>query len=822
MICNLSRKALANEGIFEELKVLPRSYFIPFSCAESASGKDSPEARRYGSDRVILLNGAWKHASFPLKKLPETVDTESFGEEITIPCNLPLNEEGGEVNLFTKAFDLESVNDKVFYLSFLGVSGAIEIYVNSHFAGFGSGGKNTAEFDISEFLREGTNEILVASYNLNNKTAQNGIFRDVLLFACEKPHIYDCEVKTVFNGGNYDLFLNAETKNCAGLTLSVTLTDNCGNVVAKSEKNASQNTRFRYENLEVLPWNAETPNLYNLSLTLSLGAEVKEFVVKKIGFKSVQTEPIFKINGAEANLFTVNVKEDSRVYTACEIESDIARLKELNVNTVRAYGAPLDPIFAEFCDISGLYLLVDSDQEHHRENNPLNTANAKFKHEFADRVLRMHARDKNSPSVIAYSVSGGEKANPLKLFACRKLKALTALPVYFSGMVAYEKNAFNLNPILQYHSEKPIFASGLSERECTAFKNAFCPIKAIISEKTGVAELINCYSFTESGNIIAKGSVYKSGMKTDKFEFSLSIPPLETEPVNLGLTDLEEETLVNFDFYNGEKLLGTAQLRFNESPIEFAVSERGAVVMSQTNNIISLQSFASGLIMESSGASVLDYEVNAVKYLLRKPGNIGQESLFHILESPESYTKRVVSVATKPEGILGVIDTETMFVCKTGGKNIAFNDSFTLSPRGIFGIKSKMTTSAKHGASADLGLKIPAEFNNIIYYSNGPFPNTEGDKAHSQLGVFMDSVAEGAMADSFGWRSEARYVVLRNCRGDGVMVLADNKSFSFSITPDITPCGTPYNLLRINGADGLEFKMIPFSLLKNKDILIIE
>ena len=73
-------------NVFEDNKLAPRSYFIPYpdrASADSVSGKD----KRYGSPKVICLNGDWDFRFYPKPfQLPDLLDTDTLKfDKIDVP-----------------------------------------------------------------------------------------------------------------------------------------------------------------------------------------------------------------------------------------------------------------------------------------------------------------------------------------------------------------------------------------------------------------------------------------------------------------------------------------------------------------------------------------------------------------------------------------------------------------------------------------------------------------------------------------------------------------------------------------------------------------
>lgn len=108
-------------------------------------------------------------------------------------------------------------------LHFAGVSSAFSLYVNRGFAGYSQGSHLPAEFDLTDRLAEGDNELTVAVYKWcdgsyledQDMFRHNGIFRDVYLLFRPRTYLRDyrfayreeetgrfaCEVQAELGGG---------------------------------------------------------------------------------------------------------------------------------------------------------------------------------------------------------------------------------------------------------------------------------------------------------------------------------------------------------------------------------------------------------------------------------------------------------------------------------------------------------------------------------------------------------------------------------------------------------------------------------------------
>lgn len=489
MIYNLKSKNYCKFKVFEDNKLPARGYFIPFS-SELKAVNAAPQDRRYISDKVRCLNGIWDFAYFKnYKEFPKILDTSKIAfDRIQVPSvwqalgyeppfyvngkypfpvtppKIPTKDSTGtykeDINgteyacgrkqynskgVYRTFFRIDDLN-KRYILSFLGVAPCVEVYINGRYVGYSEGSHNTAEFNIDSYIQPGENELVAVVHKWCNGSyledqdmfRHNGIFRDVLLFANEPSYIYDFSFVPIKKGDKYDAAVTVRVNNFEGCKVRVSLSRN-GKTIAARIADAEHYTRFVLEGLEVEEWNAEVPTLYNFTLTLYKDKILTEAICKQVGFKAVTIEHNkFLINGRLVKLKGVN-HHDTNPYTGyymtpADMIKDIEIFKAFNINTVRTSHYPPDPMFIELCDIYGVYVIDEADIECHGTLYPWQiSGNRKWKRHYWDRVSRMYYRDRNSCSVIMWSLgneSGGIKCHD---YCYAKLKEVSALPVHYEG-----------------------------------------------------------------------------------------------------------------------------------------------------------------------------------------------------------------------------------------------------------------------------------------------------------------------------------------------------------------------------------------------------
>jgi beta-galactosidase len=156
-------------------------------------------------------------------------------------------------------------------------------------------------------------------------------------------------------------------------------------------------------------WSAEAPNLYTVVTTLVApdGREI-EHTSSRVGFRRVEVrDRQMLVNGAPVRITGVNRHEHDdthgKAVTREGMLRDVRLMKQFNVNAVRTSHYPNDPHWYDLCDEYGLYVFDEADVESHAFYQELCRDN-RYAPSFLDRGLRMVERDKNHPSIIAWSL----------------------------------------------------------------------------------------------------------------------------------------------------------------------------------------------------------------------------------------------------------------------------------------------------------------------------------------------------------------------------------------------------------------------------------
>ena len=403
-----------------ENRLPPRSYYIPGGVSE-----------------YTLLNGDWRFAYFARDiDVPETVENwdiipvpscwQILGYEnpnytntcYPYPVDLPYVPDDNPCGIYEREFEISRKWGRIYYM-LEGVASCAFVYVNGSYVGFTQGSHLQAEFDITDYVREGTNTLRVkvlkwccGSYLEDQDFFRfNGIFRDSYLLQRPQGHIVDVQI--IPNPENIHIQLQGEAR----------VRIYAGNDLLHD---GSMTDDFVFTPEAPILWNAEKPFLYRLELERD-----GEIIPMKVGLRSVAISEQYEllINGVPVKLHGINHHDTSKYRGWCqtdeELRQDLLLMKQLNINCVRTSHYPPTPKFAEMCDELGFYVILETDIETHGilrryanvpyewdpdDSKAWPCTRPDWKKEFLERMERALEYFKNFPGVIMWS-TGNESAH---------------------------------------------------------------------------------------------------------------------------------------------------------------------------------------------------------------------------------------------------------------------------------------------------------------------------------------------------------------------------------------------------------------------------
>jgi len=194
----------------------------------------------------------------------------------------------------------------------------------------------------------------------------------------------------------------------------------------------------------VKAWSAESPTTYRAVVTLRDPAgEIVEVVARRTGFRSVEVvDRELRINGAPVEIHGVNLHEHhpqtGRSVPAATTRRDLELLRAHNLNAVRAAHYPHDEHLAELCDQLGVYLVDEANVESHARQVSL-CRDPRFTRTMVERVERMCRRDRNHPSIVAWSLGNESGDGPPQDEAAAFLRRYDpSRPVQYEGPLMHD------------------------------------------------------------------------------------------------------------------------------------------------------------------------------------------------------------------------------------------------------------------------------------------------------------------------------------------------------------------------------------------------
>jgi beta-galactosidase len=402
------------------------------------------------------------------------------------PRNWTAYEERNPVGSYRRDFEVPTEwKDRRVFLTFDGVDSAFFLWINGQKVGYSVNSRNAAEFDITPYVKPGTNMVAAEVYRYSagsyledqDMWRLSGIFRNVTLWSAPQVHIRDFFIKTDLDAQYRDATLAAilKIKNYGGQASSpcaaaVALFDLQGKPmpgltaqvkVPGLAAGAETAVTLSLNVANPAKWTAETPNLYTSVLSLKAGDQTAEILSARIGFRKVEIKgPVFMINGVPVKLKGANRHEnwpDTGHYVSEErMIRDLEVLKQCNCNHVRTCHYSDDPRWYELCDEYGIYLNAEANVESHGYgygraslSNPPSWEAA-----HVDRNVANVESFKNHPSVVIWSLGNEAGSGPNFLAALRAVKALdTSRPVHYERFGTGPDNPADIDSQMYTHPD---------------------------------------------------------------------------------------------------------------------------------------------------------------------------------------------------------------------------------------------------------------------------------------------------------------------------------------------------------------------------------
>ncbi|MDP5229502.1 MAG: beta-galactosidase, partial [Cellulophaga sp.] len=339
-------------------------YYVPIFCILLLISSCNQKAQNNLERSKTNINENWSY----LEKNSEDIEAIK-NQENWININLPHTWNNEDVtdnepgyrrssSWYKKMLTIENVVPNQHYLLYFeGSNITTKVYVNGKEAGEHIGGYIGFTIDITDYIKNGENELLVHvdnGYDPHVIPSQKsdffiygGITRDVWLVTKPETHIGKVQVQTPeVSEKNASLKLTIPVEilnNISGLSLKVALVNPIGIEVTtktiESIKNINEILISDIQNPKL--WDTKNPNLYSVIISLKKDKKNIDEVSEKVGFRWFEFEKNgpFYLNGKRLLLRGTHRHEEHAGVGAAvsndQHRKDMEQMKGMGVNFIR-------------------------------------------------------------------------------------------------------------------------------------------------------------------------------------------------------------------------------------------------------------------------------------------------------------------------------------------------------------------------------------------------------------------------------------------------------------------------------------------------------
>lgn len=390
-----------------------------------------------GLRNVVLLNSDWKFILHDESRAYEVDFDDSKWRLLDVPHDwafekgysedAPQKDNGGYaaggIGWYRKSFSLDRTDcsSHRIYIDFDGVYMNSEVWINGHYLGKRPYGYISFGYEITPYVNPGENIISVRVDNSLEPSARwyhgCGIYGDVRLSVMPETHFKKWGTFVYSTSANSDkaslnISSEVEVETNEDIFVEYTILNPQDKEVYKSGRLSLNGNHLTHDGVKISSpqlWDIDTPYLYTLKSRLFAGVNLIDETIEKFGIRSIRWEPTtgFWLNGKNVKIQGVCEHMDGGATGAVMTENilrwKIKLLKEMGCNAIRGTHNPQLPLFYDVCDELGM-LVLDEMFDGWKKKAAEDYGKQAFV-EWWERDLRdFISRDRNHPSVIAYSV----------------------------------------------------------------------------------------------------------------------------------------------------------------------------------------------------------------------------------------------------------------------------------------------------------------------------------------------------------------------------------------------------------------------------------
>ncbi len=375
-----------------------QAHWMDVSLDETAliKGENTIELSYTGSGNAVLMpeNGSSvqvKVATYGKKWISTTVPQAAEKDIEVSYLDAVRPDDYNGIVWYRRSFTVSTLESGSWWLCFDAVDYRAEVWVNGRFLGSHEGGYTAFDFDLSDVLKDGDNEVIVrvTDQDWNNGLTDDdihiketlagftqdtrmlnysGIWQNVYLEARGEVFSRDVFVNTLDISGKLEVSATLVNPTDADKTVTVKAAVKDGPTAEQTftvpAGSAMQAVLPQLQVEDPKLWTAETPNLYDLTFTVTSGSSV-DTLEQRFGIRTVSVsgtkvlvngEPVFLTGmlhwGSYYDNYTSAVSME-------QVRYEIMELKEDGFNAIKyCLISPPDYIL-ELCDELGMYVYIE-------------------------------------------------------------------------------------------------------------------------------------------------------------------------------------------------------------------------------------------------------------------------------------------------------------------------------------------------------------------------------------------------------------------------------------------------------------------------------
>lgn len=345
-----------------------------------------------------------------------------------------------KVEVVGQTVDLPTAwSDYNVYLHIQNTIKAYDLVVNQELVASVEDSYTPADFLLSPYLRQGSNEILLLlrrseciELNAGGKSNLVEQFRGSYLFAQHRKHIYDYDARIVQSedGKGLMLELDIAVRNDFNFEETVLVGYDIYSPENKLVDYAVREFAVGGRSVDTLRirtslgqesrflWSAKSPKLYRLTLYTKRDGKPREYISFRLGAgRSTFADGKILRNGEAVTIKSARYNARTSYGEAL---AEIKALKAKGVNTLLPDN-PQPKWFYDICDGLGVYVVERAninpvEQSKNRKIGGTPSNNPLLLGDYLSRVKAMYYRTRNHSCIIAYALGGDEAGNGYNMY----------------------------------------------------------------------------------------------------------------------------------------------------------------------------------------------------------------------------------------------------------------------------------------------------------------------------------------------------------------------------------------------------------------------